>query len=105
MLADLKAWLRIGSDDEDGVLERLLGSASGLCEQFIGQWLVVREASETIVADGSWRRLTARPVVAMIEKVNRAIDDAGLREWHAATDADLARRYVDRKSTRLNSSH
>ena len=44
MLADLKAWLRIGSDDEDGVLERLLGSASGLCEQFIGQWLVVREA-------------------------------------------------------------
>src|SRR3546814_2591675 len=43
MLADLKAWLRIGSDDEDGVLERLLGSASGLCEQFIGQWLVVRE--------------------------------------------------------------
>src|SRR3546814_2483308 len=66
MLADLKAWLRIGSDDEDGVLERLLGSASGLCEQFIGQWLVVREASETIVADGSWRRLTARPVVAIL---------------------------------------
>lgn len=65
MLADLKAWLRIGSDDEDGVLERLLGSASGLCEQFIGQWLVMREASETIVADGSWRRLMARPVVAI----------------------------------------
>ena len=71
MLADLKAWLRIGSDDDDGVLERLLGSASGLCEQFIGQWLVVREASETVVADGSWQRLTARPVVA-IEGVEAA---------------------------------
>ncbi|EQA99480.1 head-tail connector protein, partial [Sphingobium sp. HDIP04] len=66
MLADLKAWLRIGSDDEDGVLERLLGSSSGLCEQFIGQWLVVRDASETIVADGSWQRLAARSVVAIL---------------------------------------
>ncbi|WP_150291907.1 head-tail connector protein [Sphingobium estronivorans] len=65
MLADLKAWLRIGSDEEDGVLERLLGSASGLCEQFIGQWLVVRDAAETVVADGGWQRLMARPVVAI----------------------------------------
>ncbi|WP_242122887.1 phage head-tail connector protein [Sphingobium sp. Sx8-8] len=65
MLADLKAWLRIGSDDEDGVLERLIASATGLCEQFIGQWLVVREAAETIVADGNWQRLAARPVLAI----------------------------------------
>lgn len=65
MLGDLKAWLRIGPDGEDGVLERLLASASGLCEQFIGQWLVVREASEAVVADGSWQRLMARPVVTI----------------------------------------
>lgn len=66
MLADLKAWLRIGSDDEDGLLERLLGSATGLCEQFTGQWLIVREASEAIMADGNWQRLMARPVVAIL---------------------------------------
>jgi len=71
MLGDLKAWLRIGSNDEDEVLERLLAGACGLCEQFIGQWLVVREAAETIVADGSWQRLLARPVVA-IEGVEAA---------------------------------
>ncbi|WP_375197360.1 phage head-tail connector protein [Sphingobium sp.] len=65
MLSDLKSWLRIGSDDEDGLLERLIGSATGLCEQFIGQWLVVREATEAVVADGSWQRLTARPVIAI----------------------------------------
>lgn len=66
MLAELKAWLRIGPDDEDGLLERLLGSATGLCEQFIGQWLIVREASETVVADGTWQRLAGRPVMAIL---------------------------------------
>ncbi|WP_022682166.1 head-tail connector protein [Sphingobium bisphenolivorans] len=66
MLVELKAWLRIGSDDEDGVLERLLASATGLCEQFIGQWLIVREASETAGADGTWQRLSGRPVVAIL---------------------------------------
>lgn len=66
MLGDLKAWLRIGSDGEDAVLEQLLGGASGLCEQFIGQWLVAREGVETVVADGSWQRLSARPVLAIL---------------------------------------
>lgn len=65
LLEELKAWLRIGSDDEDGVLERLLGSATTLCEQFLGQWLIVREGQETVVTDGSWQRLSARPVLAI----------------------------------------
>jgi uncharacterized phiE125 gp8 family phage protein len=76
MLGDLKAWLRIGSDGEDAVLERLLGSASSLCEQFIGQWLVARESVETVVADGRWQRLSGRPVLAVlaVERDGVALD-------------------------------
>jgi len=98
MLADLKAWLRIGSDDEDGVLERLLGSASGLCEQFIGQWLVVREASETIRADGSWQRLMARPVVAILGVEVEGVafpPDAYAADIDASGDGWVRARLVD----------
>ena len=36
----------------------------------------------------------AGEALALIEKVNRAVDDTGLREWHTSSDADLVRRYV-----------
>lgn len=87
MLAELKAWLRIGPDDEDGLLERLLGSATGLCEQFIGQWLIVREASETVVADGTWQRLAGRPVMAIL---GVEVEGAALAASACAIDIDAS---------------
>lgn len=89
MLAELKAWLRIGSDGEDAVLERLLGSAIALCEQFIGQWLVVREAEETVKANGDWQRLAGRPVLAIsaVEAEGNALEpDAYAIDIDAAGD-------------------
>mgnify|MGYP001550172898 CR=1 FL=1 len=65
-LAELKAYLRIESSGEDAVLAGLLRGAGALCEQFIGQWLIIREAQETVAADRSWRRLAARPVVEIL---------------------------------------
>jgi uncharacterized phiE125 gp8 family phage protein len=62
-LAELKAYLRIENANEDAVLASLLRGAAGLCEQFVGQWLTIRAARETVAADGTWRRLAARPVV------------------------------------------
>ncbi|MEJ7933386.1 head-tail connector protein [Sphingobium sp. AN558] len=64
-LAELKAYLRIETGDEDAVLAGLLRGATALCEQFIGQWLIIREGQETVAAD-AWRRLSARPVVEIL---------------------------------------
>jgi uncharacterized phiE125 gp8 family phage protein len=63
-LAELKAYLRIETGAEDAVLAGLLRSAAALCEQFVGQWLVAREARETVAGDGRWQRLSARPVLS-----------------------------------------
>lgn len=65
-LAELKAYLRIGTSEEDAVLAGLLRSAAALCEQFVGQWLIIREGRETVAADTVWRRLSARPVVEIL---------------------------------------
>jgi uncharacterized phiE125 gp8 family phage protein len=65
-LDELKEYLRIGGSGEDGLLERLLRSATALCEQFVGQWLILGEARETVLADGGWQRLSARPVAAIL---------------------------------------
>jgi uncharacterized phiE125 gp8 family phage protein len=64
-LEELKAYLRIGGSGEDGLLEGLLKSGTALCEQFIGQWLIISNARETVRADGGWQRLSATPVVAI----------------------------------------
>jgi uncharacterized phiE125 gp8 family phage protein len=75
-LAELKAYLRIDGTGEDDVLEGLLRGAGALCERFIGQWLIVRSARETVSAGAGWQRLSARPVVA-VEAV-AAVDAAGV---------------------------
>lgn len=64
-LDELKDYLRISGSGEDELLEGLLRSATGLCEQFVGQWLVAGAARETVKADGAWQRLSARPVLAI----------------------------------------
>lgn len=74
-LEALKAYLRIESGDEDGLLAGLLRAAEGVCEAFIGQWLIERQARETVSAAREWTRLSARPVVA-IEAVE-GLDAAG----------------------------
>jgi len=77
-LDELKAYLRIETDGEDAVLAGLLRSAAALCEQFVGQWLIVRGARETVAAGQGWQRLGARPVMA-IETVE-AVDGEGVAQ-------------------------
>ena len=75
-LEEVKAYLRITGTEEDEGLSALLRGAEALCEQFVGQWLIVRTALETVAvgSDGGWRRLTARPVLAIeaVETVDGA---------------------------------
>ncbi|SEI85587.1 phage conserved hypothetical protein, phiE125 gp8 family [Sphingobium sp. AP50] len=87
-LAELKAYLRIETGAEDAVLAGLLRSAAALCEQFVGQWLVAREARETVAGDGRWQRLSARPVLS-IESVTAA-DGGALPVGAYAIDVDAA---------------
>jgi uncharacterized phiE125 gp8 family phage protein len=87
-LAELKAYLRIETGAEDAVLAGLLRSAAALCEQFVGQWLVAREARETVAGDGRWQRLSARPVLS-IDSVTAA-DGAALAVGAYAIDVDAA---------------
>ena len=63
---ELKAYLRIETSGEDALLAGLLRSAAALCEQFVGQWLIAREAEETLSVCAAWQKLAARPVGAIL---------------------------------------
>ncbi len=91
-LEALKDYLRITGGAEDGLLTRLLASASGLCEQFIGQWLIVREGREIIAASAEWRRLAASPVIAVsaVEGWSGAGEASALPVGGYAIDIDAA---------------
>lgn len=64
-LNEAKAYLRLTTNDEDALVDRLVASATQLCEAFLGEVLVRREIVETIDAADDWRRLAAAPVAAV----------------------------------------
>ena len=91
-LEELKDYLRISGSGEDGLLEGLLKSATALCEQFVGQWLIIGAARETVRADGGWQRLSATPVVAIsaVEAVGPDGEAVPLTADAYAMDIDAA---------------
>jgi uncharacterized phiE125 gp8 family phage protein len=74
---EVKAYLRLETAAEDAVVARLLSSAQGLCEAFLGQVLVAREVVEVLPAGSAWQRLGAGPVAA-ITAVARISTDGGV---------------------------
>lgn len=62
---EARGWLRIDGEAEDALLAGLIRTATGLCEQFIGQVLLTRLVSETLPATCGWQRLGQRPVRAI----------------------------------------
>src|SRR3546814_1933392 len=72
-LEEVKAYLRIEYAHEDALLASLVRSATGLCEAFTGQALILRDVAETMVASTDWRRLSLTPVRA----VDAVENDAG----------------------------
>ena len=73
-LEEAKAYLRLETGQDDAVVARLVASARGLCEAFLGQLLVRREIVETVPASGAWQRLSATPVAAITAVVRVAAD-------------------------------
>jgi uncharacterized phiE125 gp8 family phage protein len=62
MVAEVKALLRVSTDDEDALIAGFVRSAAASCEAFTGQALIAREVREVVVANGVWQRLAAAPV-------------------------------------------
>jgi uncharacterized phiE125 gp8 family phage protein len=73
-LAEVQAFARVETGEEEALLAGLLRSASGLCEAFTGQLLIERGFEEMVTATGAWQRLTVTPVRA-IEGVERIAAD------------------------------
>lgn len=63
-VADVRAFLRMGEGVEQVVLERFVGAAVGLGEQFTGTPFLRRQVEELVEGEG-WRRLRYAPVAAI----------------------------------------
>ena len=64
-VAELKAYLRITTVDQDAVLGALIDAAAGQCERFTGQPPVVRDAQDIVPVGTKWTRLALAPVRAI----------------------------------------
>lgn len=76
-LAAVQAYVRVETGEEEALLAGLVRSASALCEQFIGSWLMQRDFTQTLVASGGWQKLGPRPVQA-ITRIDRVEADGSL---------------------------
>jgi uncharacterized phiE125 gp8 family phage protein len=85
-LAECKAYLRIGHDDDDAVIAGFIRTAMALCEAFTGQWLISRDGEARLVADGNWQRLPALPVNA-ISEVRDALGVLPVAQYEIDIDA------------------
>ena len=65
MLAEVKAYLRIATGEEDALLAGHVRSAAEACEAFTGRVLIERAIAETLPASPAWTRLGAAPVRAI----------------------------------------
>lgn len=73
-LGELKQWLGITRDAEDGQLIALLRTSLELCEAFTGQMPLESTCEERITGSGNWVELAARPVKAIVGLVELASD-------------------------------
>lgn len=65
-LAELKQWLGITRDAEDGQLLALLRTSLDLCEAFTGQMPLEATGEERTVGSNDWVELATRPVRAIV---------------------------------------
>jgi uncharacterized phiE125 gp8 family phage protein len=65
-LNEARSWLRLGATVDDAVVAGLVRAATGICEAFIGQWLIIRVGEEILpLSPGGVVQLGARPVVGV----------------------------------------
>lgn len=65
-LSELKDWLGITTPGDDAQLSALLRTALDLCEDFTGAMPLQQTCEEILPVTGSWTKITARPVQAIL---------------------------------------
>lgn len=106
-MAEVQAFVRVETGEEEAILAGLVRSASALCEAFTHQLLIARTFRQELNASGEWQRLGRGPVrsIDLVEGIAEdgsvmalaagayAIDiDASGDGWVRLIDAGGARR-------------
>ena len=65
-LSELKDWLGITTPGDDAQLSALLRTALDLCEDFTGTMPVQQTCEELLPVTGTWTKIAARPVQAIL---------------------------------------
>lgn len=65
-LAELQAYARVETGEEEALLAGLLRTASEVCESFLNQALVSRSFEATVRAGDGWAMLPAQPVRSIV---------------------------------------
>jgi uncharacterized phiE125 gp8 family phage protein len=86
--AAVKAYLRLETANEDGLIDGLVAAATAHAEAFLAQVATARAATQVIDAGPEWRRLTHCPVRAIAEVA--AADGSALPVDAHAIDIDAA---------------
>lgn len=61
-LAEAQSYARAETGEEEALLVGLIRSATGICEQFLGQWLIVRPFEAVLEVQAGWAKLPVLPV-------------------------------------------
>ncbi|HVI99073.1 MAG TPA: phage head-tail connector protein [Sphingomonas sp.] len=64
-VADVKALLRIATDDEDALIAAFVETALALAERFTGRVTIARTMTATVPATAAWQALGAMPVASI----------------------------------------
>lgn len=73
-MTELKAWVRVTTGEDDDQLAGQLRAAIGMCEQFTGSLVLMREMAVVLAVRSGWIDLPPRPVRAILS-VSRLDDD------------------------------
>lgn len=61
-LAELQAYVRVETGEEEALLAGLIRTASAVCENFLNQAVIARPFAEQHTGTGRWQALAAMPV-------------------------------------------
>lgn len=91
-LAEAQGFLRVETGEDEALIAGFIRTASALCEQFIGQAILVHEFCELLPASREWQRLRSAPArsVAAVNAVTMdgAAKPLAAEDYAVDIDAD-----------------
>lgn len=91
-LSEAQAFLRMDKEDEEALLAGFIRTASSLCEQFVGQVIIVRPFRENLPVSREWQRLQSFPVRSVTQvsriRVDGTVEPLGSEDYAIDIDQD-----------------